>query len=109
MTAPAPLPGRRSDEAFVPAALDRVHPCPARSDYIEVCFTTPAGPFQWCFPEPPHCPAEPGGPLALTLGRYGVQAHEFADGAVGPALPSSSALPMILAGAEVHIARHLLP
>lgn len=107
MTA-SPLPGQRSDDAFVPATLDRVHPCPARSDYIEVCFTTPEGPFNWCFPEPPHCQEEPGGPLALTLGRYGVQAHELSDGALGPALPSSSALPMILAGAQVHVARRLL-
>ncbi|MFB4309718.1 hypothetical protein [Actinomadura sp. GTD37] len=108
MTAPSSPPGPRSDEAFVPAALEGVHPCPARSDYVEVCFTTPGVPFKWCFPEPPRCPAEPGGPLALTLGRYGVQAHELLDGVLGPALQSSAALPMILAGAEVRIARRLL-
>ena len=109
MTAASSLPGPRSDEVFVPATLERVHPCPARSDYVEVCFTTPDGPFKWCFPEPPHSPAEPGGPLALTLGRFGVQAHELAGGVLGPALPGSAALPMILAGADVHVARRLIP
>ncbi|MFA1546273.1 hypothetical protein [Actinomadura chokoriensis] len=108
MTAPSSPPGPRSDEEFLPATLERVHPCPARSDYVEVCFTTPGGPFKWCFPEPPHRREGPGGPLALTLGRYGVQAHELPDGALGPALPSSSALPMILAGAEVRVARRLV-
>ncbi|WP_347813228.1 aldehyde dehydrogenase [Actinomadura sp. GC306] len=106
-----PLPLRADpppDGAFVPATLERVHPCPARPDYIEVCFTTPEGPFNWCFPEPPECAAEPGGPLALVLGRYGVQAHELRDGAPGAALPSSAALPMILAGVEVRVARELV-
>lgn len=108
MTEASSPPGPRPDETLVPATLDRVHPCPARSDYIEVCFATPEGPFKWCFPEPPQCAAEPGGPLALVLGRYGVQAHELRGGALGPALPGSAALPMILAGVQVRVARRLV-
>ena len=99
---------RRLEEPFLPATLEGVRRCPARSGYVELCFTTPEGPWQWCFPEPPRRRRRPAGPLALTMGPYGAQAHLVRDAGLGPALPSSSALPMILAGADVRVARRLV-
>ena len=103
---------------FLPARLDYVRRCPARAQYLELCFSTEGGPWNWCFPEPDELPeAETSrtsgtsgmtGPLALKASRYGVQAHPIDGGDLGPALPSSTALPMILAGAEVHIADQLV-
>jgi hypothetical protein len=98
----------RLEEPFLPATLDGVRRCPARSGYVELCFTTPEGPWQWCFPGPPRCRRRRPGSLALTVGPYGVQAHLVRDAGLGPALPSSSALPMILAGADVRVARRLV-
>jgi hypothetical protein len=46
--------------------------------------------------------------LAITLGRYGAQAHSLTADGPGPALPSEVALPMILAGARVFVARKLV-
>lgn len=94
--------------SFLPATLMVVRPCPARSDYIELSFATSEGRWNWCFPEPPSHEQEPNGALALTVGRYGAQAHIVTDDGVGPALPSAEALPMILGGAEVHIERKLV-
>ncbi len=105
MTAPA-IPG--AEEPFLPAKLERVSRCPARAGYIELCFTTPEGTWKWCFPRPPRRHREPAGALALTAGPYGAQAHPVREDGLGPALPSSSALPMILAGATVWIARSLV-
>ena len=94
---------------FLPARLDYVRRCPARAAYVELCFSTEGGPWNWCFPEPAELPeAETSAPLALKAGRYGVQAHPIDGRDLGPALPSSAALPMILAGAEVHIADRLV-
>ncbi|RAY12649.1 hypothetical protein DPM19_23940 [Actinomadura craniellae] len=93
---------------MIPATLELVHPCPARAEYIELRFTTPEGPFTWCFPEPPPGGEPPGGPIALVVGPYGVQARQFHDGVLGTALESSTALPMMLAGANVHVARRLV-
>lgn len=102
--------GQALDEgAYLPAALVSVRPCPARSDYIELRFDTPEGEWDWCFAEPTERDLEPVSvPLALVLGRYGTQAHLIVDNTLGPALPSTSALPTILAGAEVRIARRLV-
>jgi hypothetical protein len=95
--------------AFVPATLVSVRPCPARADYIELRFDTPEGEWDWCFAEPTERDLEPVRvPLALVLGRYGTQAHLVVDDALGPALPSTSALPTILCGADVRIARRLV-
>lgn len=94
---------------FLPARLDYVRRCPARSEYIELCFSTEAGTWNWCFPEPAEL-SEPRSPepLALKAGRYGVQAHPVGGSNLDAALPSSAALPMILAGTEVHIASQLV-
>jgi hypothetical protein len=97
------------EDGFLPATLDVVRRCPARSEYLELCFTTPEGSLKWCFPEPSRRRKQPPGTLALMLGRFGVQAHRIRDGGeLGPALLSSTALPMILAGAEVRVARELV-
>jgi hypothetical protein len=100
--------GPRLDEPFLPATLDVVRRCPAQPEYIELCFTTPEGPWKWCFPEPCRRRKHPAGPLALTVGPYGVAARLIGDSALGPALQSSSALPMICAGADVYVARRLV-
>ncbi|XVQ14765.1 hypothetical protein ACQP1W_20185 [Spirillospora sp. CA-255316] len=105
----ASLSGPHPGETFLPATLEAVHRCPARADYIEVCFTTPEGPMKWCFPDPPRQTAHATGPLALSIGPYGIQVREVGeDGGLGLALENSSALSMILAGAEVYIARRLV-
>jgi hypothetical protein len=100
------------DAAFAPATLVSVHPCPARSDYLELRFDTADGLWDWCFAEPAASvePEVDAGAvrLAVVLGRYGAVAHTVADGALGPALPSTAALPLIRAGAEVRIARQLV-
>jgi hypothetical protein len=99
----------RLEEPFLRATLEGVRPCPARPGYLELYFRTPEGPWQWCFPEPPRRRRRrPVGSLALTVGPYGVQAHLVRDAGLGPALPSSSALPMILAEADVRVARRLV-
>ncbi|MWA03543.1 hypothetical protein F8568_024800 [Actinomadura sp. LD22] len=111
---PRPADAFRPADALLPAALDLVRPCPARADFIELCFTTPEGPFQWCFSDPARDeePVEEhgDGPLALAIGPYGVQAHHVRGGgpALGPAIQPGAALPMILAGAEVLIMSRLV-
>jgi hypothetical protein len=95
-------------EPLLPATLDRVRRCPARSGYVELCFTTPEGSWNWCFPKPSRRRKRPTGPLALTIGPYGVQARLIREGGLGPALLSSSALPMILAEADVYVAHRLV-
>ena len=108
MTQASCFAGPSLEEPFLPATLERVCRCPARSGYIELCFTTSEGSWKWCFPEPPRRRKPPAGPLALTVGPYGVQAHLVREGGLGPALPSSSALPMIMTGADVSVARRLV-
>jgi hypothetical protein len=98
----------RVEEPVLLATLELVRRCAARSEYIELCFTTPEGSWNWCFPEPPRRRKTPAGSLALTVGPYGAQARLLRDSGLGPALPSSSALPMILAGADVYVARRLV-
>jgi hypothetical protein len=98
----------RVAEPVLPATLELVRRCPARSEYIELCFTTPEGSWNWCFPEPPPRRKTRASPLALTPGPYGAQARLLRDSGLGPALPSSSALPMILAGTDVYVARGLV-
>ena len=98
----------RVEESFLPATLERIHRCPARPEYVELCFATPEGPWTWCFPAPSRRRKRAAIPLALTVGAYGVQARPVRGGCLGPALPGSSALPVILAGADVYIARRLV-
>ncbi|GAA1826484.1 hypothetical protein GCM10009836_00110 [Pseudonocardia ailaonensis] len=97
--------------SFVRATLAEVGRCPARADFVELRFTTDAGPWKWCFPDPGDRDARPEAvddTLVLVLGRYGTQAHHVVDGAIGPALPSSEALPMILGGCRPFVSRALI-
>lgn len=100
--------GPSVEESFLPATLECTRRCAARPEYIELCFVTPEGPWTWCFPAQSRCRKQSAVPLALTVGAYGVQARPVRDGCLGPALPSSSALPMILAGADVYVAGRLV-
>ncbi|GAB1812510.1 hypothetical protein [Mycobacterium sp. MUNTM1] len=100
---------RFEDASFLPATLESVRRCPARSDFIELCFATDEGGWTWCFRDP----AERGegssdGTLALTVGPYGAQARNVEEGGLGPALPTSEALPIILGGSRVYLARQLV-
>ncbi len=95
-------------EDFVPATLEGVRRCPARPEYIELCFTTPEGSWSWCFPEPARQRKRPASPIALMLGPYGVLARRVLSGGFGSTLDGSAALPMILAGADVVVARRLV-
>jgi hypothetical protein len=112
MPGPPGLADPRREEQFLEATLDSVSRCPARDDYIELHFTTAAGSWEWCFPDPSDHPADDDGSgpgsLALTLGTYGVQARLLHDGVLGYAVQSASALPMILAGVPVSVDRKLL-
>ncbi|OMC36730.1 hypothetical protein A5740_00190 [Mycobacterium sp. GA-1841] len=98
------------DATWVPAALQCVRRCPARSDYIELCFDTPEGSWTWCFRDP--CvsgePESSGGTLAVTPGPYGTRARCVNDGELGFALPIAEALPMILGGSQTFLARKLI-
>jgi hypothetical protein len=97
-----------ADESFLPAILKSVRRCPARSGYVELCFATDEGWWNWCFSESAQRQKRPARPLALTAGHYGPRAHLIDGHGLGPALPSSEALPMILDGAEVYVARWLV-
>ncbi len=97
------------DSEFLSATLGSLRRCPARGEYVELCFTTAEGQWSWCFPEPARRLRRPPSPVALTLGPHGVLARRVdADGDFGDALNASVALPMILAGAEVVVARYLV-
>ena len=108
MTLASCVAGPPVECSFVPATLERARRCAARPEYIELCFVTPEGPWTWCFPVPSRRRNRAAVPLALTLGAYGVQARPVRAGSLGPTMPSSSALPMILAGADIYIARSLV-
>jgi hypothetical protein len=96
-------------QEFLPATLESVRGCPARTGYLELCFRTQEGTWNWCFPEPARPRKRPASPVALTLGPYGVLARRVLDGGgFGTALDGTAALPMILAGAEVVVARRLV-
>jgi hypothetical protein len=106
---PDPCVGEPSSgEEFLPATLEGVRRCPARPEYIELCFTTGEGAWNWCFPPPARELKRPAEPVALVLGPYGVLARRIADDGLGLALDHSVALPMILAGADVVVARRLV-
>jgi hypothetical protein len=97
------------DGGFLSATLESMRRCPARQEYIELCFSTEEGPWSWCFPEPTRRLRRRPSPVALTLGPYGVLARRVdAGGEFGAALEASAALPMILAGADVVVARYLV-
>lgn len=99
------------EEMFVQATLAEVARCPARADFVELRFTTEVGSWNWCFPDPgsrdERSDVADGG-LVLILGRYGTQAHEVVDGVIGPALPSSEALPRMLGGCHLLVSRKLI-
>jgi hypothetical protein len=100
---------RMVDESFVPATLESVRRCPARSDFIELCFATDEGAWTWCFRDPPEgngCGSV--GALALAVGPYGPQARSVDDDGIGVALPTSEALPMILGDSPTFVARRLV-
>src|SRR6266700_6541795 len=96
------------DDGFLPATLESVRRCPARSEYVELCFRTPEGTWNWCFPRPAMRRKHPSSPIALTLGPYGVLARRVRGTGFGTALDGSAALPMILAGVDVIVARSLV-
>ncbi|MBO0856478.1 MAG: hypothetical protein J2P18_22250 [Nocardia sp.] len=97
-------------ETFIRASIESVGPCPARADYIEICFSTTEGRWKWCFPEPDPDDVleEPWTDLAFTLDHYGAQAHPIVDGRIQPAILSAAALRMVLGGTAVHIERKLV-
>ncbi len=96
------------DDGFLPATLESVRRCPARPEYLELCFRTPEGTWNWCFPKPARQRKRSPSPIALTLGPYGVLARQVLSSGFGTALDGSAALPMILAGADVIVARRLV-
>jgi hypothetical protein len=100
---------RLRDGSFVLATLQCVRRCPARSNFIELCFATDEGSWTWCFRDPPErSERSSSGTLALTVGPYGAQARCVDAGALGLALPTSEALSMILGGSETYVARRLV-
>jgi hypothetical protein len=106
---PDPCVGESSSgEDFLPATLEGIRRCPARPEYVELCFTTGEGAWNWCFPPPARQLQRPTQPVALVLGPYGVLARRVTGNGLGSALDSSVALPMILAGADVVVARRLV-
>lgn len=97
------------EEEPLTARLEGVRRCPARGEYIELHFTTSEGRWAWCFPEPARQLRRRPAPIALTPGPYGVMARRVtAGGELGAALDARVALPAILAGADVVVARHLV-
>ena len=101
---------RLDDGSLIPATLQAVCRCPARSDYIELCFETDEGPWTWCLPDPVEqvecdsgCDA-----LAMTAGPYGTRARCIDGDRLGFALPGSEAVPLILKGARTFVARKLV-
>jgi hypothetical protein len=97
-------------KSLIPATLQSVRRCPARSDYVELCFETDEGLWTWCFRDPSELSESEcsGGTLALTVGPYGARARCVEDGELGFALPISEALPMILGGSRIFVARKLV-
>ena len=102
---------RLAAESLIPAHLESVRRCPARSDYVELCFETDEGPWTWCVADlaaTNECGSSDG-VLAITVGPYGARARQVEDGGrLGFALPSSEAMPMILAGARTYLVRKLV-
>lgn len=92
---------------FVRATLLSVKPCPARSDYVEVTLSTDDGRWNWCFPRPGSHVHERSGPLALTMGRHGVEARLVAGNNLASMLPTSVALATLVAGADIYLSRQV--
>lgn len=102
-------PGPRS-VALIPATLQAECRCPARSDYVELCFDTADGPWTWCFPEPQE-PSEsvPGvDAVAITVGPFGAQARYVVGQTLGFAMLTAEAMALIEAGTPTFIARKLV-
>src|ERR1700761_121238 len=96
-------------EVLLPATLEGVFRCPAQEDYLELRFSTPEGPWNWCFPKPARRRLRTPGKIAFVLGPSGVIARSVSDsGQFGDALDAAVALPMIQAGAEVVVLRRLV-
>ena len=94
---------------FLTATLEGTRQCPARGEYVELHFATSDGPWIWCFPKPARRLKRRPSPIALTLGPYGVMARRVTPGGeLGTALDPCVALPTILAGAHVAVARRLV-
>jgi hypothetical protein len=102
-----------SGKTYLRASLLQIQRCPARTDFIELVLDTEEGTWKWCIPEP-SVRAGGGGAsviLAMTLGRYAVQAHKVKGvrgDRLGFALPSATATPLIIAGAQVYLERTLI-
>ena len=65
------LPGACTDDIsrdseFLSATLESLRRCPARGEYVELCFTTAEGEWSWCFPEPARTTAASIRKLAAT-------------------------------------------
>lgn len=99
---------RMGHETFTKAMLHTVQHCPARSNYIELCFVTDDGPWRWCVPQPPKELDHQVDRLAVTLGCYGAQAHLIKGDSLGWAIPSSEAVPAILKGIDLFVERRLI-
>jgi hypothetical protein len=97
------------DGTFVLATFSYVRRCPARADFVELCFATDEGDWTWCFRDPvERSKCVSGAPIALTVGPYGAEARHVHGSALGLALPSSQALAMILSGSRIYLARRLV-
>lgn len=99
-----------TEQGLLPAIFDHIRRCPARSDYIEMCFETGDGTWTWCIPqssEQSECGCGDGA-LAITVGPYGAQARYLQDGGLGFSLPSAEAMALILGGSQTYVARKLV-
>jgi hypothetical protein len=102
---------RLADQSLIPATFQSFRRCPARPDYIELCFETEDGLWTWCFRDPrelSNFECGSGRTLALTVGPYGAQARCVEDNELGFAVPTSEALPIILGGSPTYVARKLV-
>lgn len=100
---------RLEDRSFPLAILESVRRCPARADFIELCFATDEGSWTWCFRHlAERSDSGSRDTHALTVGPYGVQARNVDDGGLWLALPTSEALPMIVGGSQTYVARRLV-
>lgn len=98
-------------DTLIPTTLKVVRRCPARSDYVELCFTSEAGAWTWCVPEPVEESVEHHSgdvDLAMITGPYGAQARCLVDGELGFALPSSQAMALIVGECRTYVTRKLV-
>ena len=94
-------------ETYLPATLVAVRRCPARDDYLEMCFDADGKDWRWCFPEPMRRDSRRSRPLALIMTPVGVQARAFDRRVVGALVRSEVAIPAILAGAPTFLQESL--